>query len=79
MGNISFRTFLIYDVTGEGIWVFGYGGLGYLFGPQWEVVGEFMSSFGGLIVGLLLLAIGVGLARRRLKRIEDAKKKVPEA
>ncbi|HSL46039.1 MAG TPA: DedA family protein [Anaerolineales bacterium] len=79
MGNISFRTFLIYDVTGEGIWVFGYGGLGYLFGPQWEVVSEFMSSFGGLILGILLLGIGVWLARRKLKRIEDAKGNVPEA
>lgn len=79
MGNISFRTFLLYDVTGEGIWVFGYGGLGYLFGPQWEVVSEFMSSFGGLILGILLLGIGVWLAKRRLKRIEDAKENVPEA
>ena len=78
MGNISFRTFLIYDVTGEGIWVFGYGGLGYLFGQQWEVVSEFMSSFGGLILGILLLGIGAWLAKRRLKRIEDAKENVPE-
>lgn len=79
MGSISFRTFLIYDVTGEGIWIFGYGGLGYLFGPQWEVVSDFMSSFGGLILGLLLLGVGIWLARRRLKRIENAKAKVPES
>jgi membrane-associated protein len=79
MGNISFRTFLYYDVIGEGIWVFGYGGLGYLFGSQWELVSEFMSNFGGLILGLGLLGIGVWLWIKRLKTIEDAKEKVPEA
>jgi membrane-associated protein len=80
MGNISFRTFLIYDVSGEAIWVFGYGGLGYLFGSQWELVGEFMSNFGGLILGIVLLGIGVWLWTKRLKNIENAKKEeVPEA
>jgi membrane protein DedA with SNARE-associated domain len=78
MGNISFRTFLIYDVTGEGIWVFGYGGLGYLFGSQWEVVSDFMSNFGWSILGLLLVAVGIWLWRRRLQSIENAKEKVPE-
>lgn len=79
MGNISFRTFLFYDVLGEGIWVFGYGGLGYLFGSQWEVVNEFMSSFGGLILGILLLGVGIWLAKWRLRVIEQPKENVPEA
>lgn len=78
MGNISFRTFLIYDVAGEGIWIFGYGGLGYLFGSEWELVGEFMSNFGGLILGLVILGVGIWLARRRLRIIENAKEEVPE-
>ena len=78
MGNIPFRTFLLYDVTGEAIWVFGYGGLGYLFGSQWEVVSEFMESFGSLILGLVILGIGIWLARKRLKMMERAKEKVPE-
>jgi membrane protein DedA with SNARE-associated domain len=79
MGNISFRTFLLYDAVGEGIWVFGYGGLGYLFGSQWEVVSEFMSSFGGLILGLLLLGVGVWLAKRKLKSLAEARENIPEA
>lgn len=78
MGNISFRTFLLYDVSGEAIWIFGYGGLGYLFGSQWEVVGEFISSFGGLILGLAILAIGIWLWRKRLRAIENRKEKDPE-
>jgi membrane protein DedA with SNARE-associated domain len=79
MGSISFRTFLLYDVAGEGIWVFGYGGLGYLFGSQWEVVGEFMSNFGTLILGLTILVVGIWLARKRWKPIEALEEEVPEA
>jgi membrane protein DedA with SNARE-associated domain len=78
MGNISFRTFLIYDISGEAIWIFGYGGLGYLFGNQWELVSEFISNFGGLLLGLVILAAGVWLWTRRLRKIESAKGKVPE-
>ncbi len=79
MGNISFRTFLFYDVLGEAIWVFGYGGLGYLFGSQWEVVSEFMSNFGSLILGLAVLMAGFWLARKRLGRLRKPEEKVPEA
>jgi membrane-associated protein len=78
MGNISFRTFLFYDVSGEAIWVFGYGGLGYLFGSQWEVVSEFISNFGGLILGLLMLGVGIWLWNRRLRSIENARRKDTE-
>lgn len=78
MGNISFRTFLLYDVSGEAIWVFGYGGLGYLFGSQWEVVSEFISNFGGLILGLLMLGVGIWLWNRRLRNIENARRNVTE-
>ena len=45
----------MYDLVGEAIWIFGYGGLGYLFGTQWEVVSDFISNFGGLMFGLVVL------------------------
>jgi membrane protein DedA with SNARE-associated domain len=76
--NISFRTFLLYDLAGEFIWVLGYGGLGYLFGSQWEIVSDFISNFGGFILGIVLLGVGIWLARRRQRRLENAKQKVPE-
>ena len=80
MGNISFRTFLFYDVSGEAIWVFGYGGLGYIFGSQWEMVSEFMNNFGTLILGLAIFGAGVWLARKRMKAAgkRDTDSKVPE-
>ena len=75
-GGIQFRRFIIYDSLGEFTWIILYGGLGYLFGSQWELVSEFISNFGGLILGLVLLGVGIWLARRR-RNIETAKEKVP--
>jgi membrane protein DedA with SNARE-associated domain len=77
--GIQFRRFIIYDSLGELTWIILYGGLGYLFGSQWEVLSEFISNFGGLILGLVLLGFGVWLARRRLRTIANAKQKVPES
>lgn len=57
--RFPFKKFLLYDALGEIVWIFGYGGLGYLFGSQWEVVNEFLSNFGGLTLGGIIFAIGV--------------------
>jgi membrane protein DedA with SNARE-associated domain len=65
--GFGFRRFLIYDLIGETIWIFGYGGLGYLFGTQWEAVGELLSNVSGLALGLLILVAGIWLAMRWLK------------
>ena len=78
-GGIQFRRFIIYDSLGELTWILLYGGLGYLFGSQWEVVSTFISDFGGLVLGLVLLAIGIWLARRRLRHIENVKRKIPDS
>jgi len=77
--GFGFRRFFVYDLIGEFVWIFGYGGLGYLFGTQWEVVSDVLSNISGLTLGLVLLAIGVWLGVRRLRAIEANKEKVPEA
>jgi len=66
-GKFPFKRFLMYDLVGEAIWVFGYGGLGYLFGTHWEVVSDFISNFGGLMLGLVVLVAGFLMARRLLR------------
>jgi len=66
-GSFPFKRFLMYDLAGEAIWVFGYGGLGYLFGTHWEVVSGFISNFGGLMLGLVVLVAGFLLAMRLLR------------
>jgi membrane protein DedA with SNARE-associated domain len=77
--GIQFRRFMFYDSLGEATWILLYGGLGYLFGSQWELVSTFISNFGGLTLGLVILGVGVWLWARRLKYIENTKEKVPEA
>jgi membrane protein DedA with SNARE-associated domain len=78
--GIRFRRFMAYDSLGEFTWIILYGGLGYLFGSQWELVSDFISNFGGLILGVVILGGGIWLAFRRMRSVEDkdAKDKIPE-
>jgi membrane protein DedA with SNARE-associated domain len=55
----KFSNFLLYDVTGELTWIVLYGGLGYWFGSEWELVYDFISNFGGLILGLAIFGFGI--------------------
>ena len=66
--GILFRRFMIYDSLGEFTWIVLYGGLGYWFGGQWELVSNFISNFGGLALGLVIFGGGIWLATRRLRR-----------
>jgi len=59
-----FRRFLLMDATGELLWLALYGGLGYAFGSQWELINEFISDFSGFIFGALALGVGVFLLIR---------------
>lgn len=54
-----YARFLWFDLAGELLWVLAYGGLGYLFGGEWELVSQFVSDFSGLSMGLLVLGVGV--------------------
>jgi membrane protein DedA with SNARE-associated domain len=76
--GFGIRRFFFYDMLGETIWIFGYGGLGYLFGSQWEMVSNLLSNISGLSLGLVILCIGIWLGIRRYKIIEARKQKIPE-
>ncbi len=65
--GIRFHRFMIYDLLGEFTWIVLYGGLGYWFGSEWELVSNFISNFGGLTLGIILLIAGITLAIRRLR------------
>jgi membrane protein DedA with SNARE-associated domain len=77
--GIRFRRFMTYDTLGEMTWIILYGGLGYWFGSKWEVVSDFVSNFGGLLLGLVFLGGGIWLGVRRLRMIEERKNNVPDA
>lgn len=76
--GIKFRRFVVYDALGELTWIALYGGLGYVFSSQWELVSEFINSFGGLVLGLVLVAAGVWLWAKRLRNLQNAKDQVSE-
>jgi membrane protein DedA with SNARE-associated domain len=69
----AFPRFLLFDVIGELIWVALYGGLGYLFADQWEMVSELAGNLTGALLGLFALAAGSYLAfRSRQRRLQLA-------
>ncbi len=55
----TFSRFFAFDFAGEITWLALYGGLGYTFGNQWEAINQFISDFSGLLVGLVVLAVGL--------------------
>jgi membrane protein DedA with SNARE-associated domain len=77
-GGIPFRRFMIYDALGELTWIVLYGGLGYLFGSQWEVISDVISNFGGLVLGIVILGVGLWLGTRLLRRVKKLKEKISE-
>ena len=68
--------FAAYDVTGELIWLLGYGAIGYLFGSQWESISAFISTASGPLVGVLI-AGGGAYALIRWQRHPAAGQLVP--
>jgi membrane protein DedA with SNARE-associated domain len=54
-----FARFLLFDFAGELTWVLLFGTLGYTFSSQWEAISDFIGNFSGLLVGIVVLAVGV--------------------
>jgi membrane protein DedA with SNARE-associated domain len=75
----SFAKFLLFDVAGEITWILLYGGLGYAFGSQWELISDFISNFSGLILGVVVLGAGVYLLVRFRKKPAAEPTAEPEA
>jgi membrane-associated protein len=57
--SCNYRRFFLTVIAGEAVWIIVYGGLGYLFGSQWELISQFLSDFGGLALGLACLGGGI--------------------
>jgi membrane-associated protein len=65
----NFRKFLANVVVGEALWITLYGGLGYLFGSQWELVNDYLGDFSSLVVGLAVLGAGLSLLLVKRKSV----------
>ena len=68
--------FAAYDVSGELIWLLGYGAIGYLFGSQWESISALIRNASGPLVGVLI-AGGGALALIRWQRHPTTGQLVP--
>jgi membrane-associated protein len=55
----DFRLFLVFDILGELTWIALYGGLGFAFGSQWELISQFIADFSGFILGAVVLGAGI--------------------
>ncbi|NPV77644.1 MAG: hypothetical protein HPY59_14890 [Anaerolineae bacterium] len=55
----SFRKYFLLVLSGEFTWILLYGGLGYFFGSQWELISELISNFTEFILGAMLLGVGI--------------------
>ena len=62
----GYRRFLVYDVAGTLIFLLVFGGLGYAFGPQWQIMGQSLGQYMGCVLGLAVAAIVLYLLLRRL-------------
>jgi len=71
--KFGFRRFFFWDLLGEFIWIFGYGGLGYLFGTQWETISNILNNISGLTLGIVIVIVGLWLGIRQL-RIKESQK-----
>lgn len=74
----AYPRFLTLDAAGELTWLAAYGGLGYLFGTQWEQISDLLSNFSGLLLGLLALGVGVYALARWMRRPRPAAAAQPE-
>lgn len=68
--GFTFWRFGAYATAGELIWIVLFGGLGYTFGSQWELISQFVTDFSGVLVGAALLGAGLTfwLSRRKQRR-----------
>jgi membrane protein DedA with SNARE-associated domain len=71
-GRYPYQLFLLFDLTGELLWVLLYGGMGYLFAAQWQQVSQAMS--GGSMLSMLLVVLGI--AAYFLMRRQSATKSI---
>ena len=67
-----FRKFFTYAMLGELTWILLYGGMGYAFGSQWELISDFISNFSGFAVGALALGVGIYLLAHFSKKQQPA-------
>jgi len=63
--KIHYKKFLLYDILGECCYVLSYGGLGYIFGDQWEAISQISGDMTSIIVLIVILVVLLIISLRR--------------
>jgi membrane-associated protein len=66
--SCRYLRFLVTVIVGESVWLGVYGGLGFLFGSQWELISQFLADLSGLAFGLAIFATGLVISIRSIRR-----------
>jgi len=69
-----YRKFLAFTLTGILTFFLIFGGLGFAFSRQWQAVGEFIGAHLGGVAAATIVAIGLYILVRRLRRKADERK-----
>jgi len=62
---------MLADMLGELTWLALYGGLGYAFASQWELIHRLLTDFSGFALGGAVLAAGVYVLVRATASAKD--------
>ncbi len=68
ISGYPYHRFLLFDASGELLWVSLYGALGFALGSQWQAASDLLTDFSGLVLGLSALVLGIWLGVRALRR-----------
>ena len=66
----SFKRFLTYDTAGEITWLLLYGGLGYLFGSQWQTATQIITDYSIYLTGMVIVGAVVYFLTRYWRRTQ---------
>lgn len=67
LNGYSLKRFLAYDGAGEVTWVLIYGGIGYAFGSQWQLISQYLTDFSGWLACIVMVGgVMYFLFRRQL-------------
>lgn len=68
VGNMNYRTFVIYNIAGGVLWTFGLSGLGYFLGSVIPNVDRYLLPIIGAIIALSVLPPLIHLIRERQRK-----------
>lgn len=57
LSKITYRKFFFYDFLGEFLYVVLFGGLGYIFGNQWETISQISEDVTTVLVLIVILLV----------------------